>query len=54
MKEFCRRLLTFVLVFSLLPAGPVYAIGDGNINNGGGSMGQGTTKNSWSPGNEGG
>ena len=53
MKEFCRRLLTFVLVFSLLPAGAVYAIGDGNINNGGGSMGQGTTKNSWSPGNEG-
>lgn len=41
------------LVFALWPAGPVYAIGDGNINNGGGGMGQGTTQNSWSPGNEG-
>ena len=31
----------------------VYAVGDGNLDGGGGSMGQGTIQNSWSPGNEG-
>ena len=31
----------------------VFADGDGNIDNGGGDMGQGSSTNVWSPGNEG-
>ena len=32
---------------------PAFAIGDGNVDGGGGDMGQGTTNNVWNPGNEG-
>ena len=47
----------FFLVFALslflgVPT-PAYAVGEGNIDNGGGSMTQGNSQNSWSPGNEG-
>lgn len=42
-----------LMLLSLAFTVPVYAVGDGNIDNGGGSMGQGTSQNSWSPGNEG-
>ena len=43
-----------VLVFSsLLFARPVYAVGEGNIDNGGGNMGQGNSQYFWSPGNDG-
>ena len=41
------------IVLSLILSIQVYAVGDGNLDGGGGSMGQGTSQNSWSPGNEG-
>ena len=43
----------FVLLLSLFQSIPTYAVGDGNLDGGGGGMGQGTSQNSWSPGNEG-
>ncbi|MBE7728033.1 MAG: hypothetical protein E7244_27700 [Enterocloster citroniae] len=46
-------LLVFALILSLLSSVPAYAVGEGNLDGGGGSMGQGTSLNSWSPGNEG-
>ncbi len=46
------HLLFIVLMVTLSPV-TAYAIGDGNIDNGGGSMGQGTSQNSWTPGMEG-
>ena len=48
-----RRLCMFVLLLSLFQSIPTYAVGDGNLDGGGGGMGQGTSQNSWSPGNEG-
>lgn len=45
--------LAVLLSLSFLFSVPVYAVGDGNIDGGGGNMGQGTSQNSWSPGNEG-
>ena len=44
-----------VLLFlcSLLFSIPAYAIGDGNIDGGGGGMGQGSSQNKWSPGMDG-
>lgn len=50
-----RKISMFlVLVFSsLLFARPVYAVGEGNIDNGGGNMGQGNSQYFWSPGNDG-
>ena len=41
------------ILLSLILSIQVYAVGDGNLDGGGGSMGQGTSQNSWSPGNEG-
>ena len=52
-----RRLLTLFLCLLLLlsTAAPVFAAdpGDGNIDGGGGGMGQGTSANTWTPGNDG-
>lgn len=48
-----RIILTFVMLISLLVPTNVFAVGDGNIDTGGGGMGQGTSTNVWSPGNEG-
>ena len=50
-----RQLCMFVLLLSLFlfQSIPAYAVGDGNLDGGGGGMGQGTSQNSWSPGNEG-
>lgn len=53
MKKKCSLLLVSALVLSLLSSVPAYAVGEGNLDGGGGSMGQGTSMNSWSPGNEG-
>lgn len=53
MKQRFSLFLVFALILSLLSAVPVYAVGEGNLDGGGGSMGQGTSLNSWSPGNEG-
>ena len=53
MKQKISIWLVLGLLFSLLFALPVYAVGEGNLDGGGGTMGQGTSQNSWSPGNEG-
>lgn len=53
MKRKISSLLALALLLSLLFALPVYAVGEGNLDGGGGSMGQGTSQNYWSPGNEG-
>ena len=45
--------LVLAILSSLLFVLPAYAVGEGNLDGGGGSMGQGTTQNFWSPGNEG-
>lgn len=56
-KERMKRKLSFFLILVLLCSTmiglPVFAVGEGNIDGGGGSMGQGNSQNSWSPGNEG-
>lgn len=53
MRRISKRLLAVVLMLSLAVPGTVYATGEGNIDNGGGNMGQGTAENYWSAGNEG-
>ena len=53
MKKKISLLVVLLLLCSLLFAIPVYAIGEGNIDGGGGGMGQGTSQNKWSPGMEG-
>lgn len=52
MKRFLSMLLAAILCFSLSGV-PAYAIGEGNIDGGGGNMGQGTSQNFWSGGDEG-
>lgn len=46
MKQRFSLFLVFALILSLLSAVPVYAVGEGNLDGGGGSMGQGTSLNS--------
>lgn len=46
-------LLLLTLLFTSLCSTTAYAVGDGNVDNGGGGMGQGTSTDKWSPGNEG-
>ena len=53
MKRKISSLLALALLLSLLFVLPAYAVGEGNLDGGGGSMGQGTSQNYWSPGNEG-
>lgn len=48
-----KSVLVICLIMGLLTINLTYATGDGNIDNGGGDMGQGTSTNVWSPGNEG-
>ena len=52
MKRFFAILCSFCLLVCLLPA-TAFADGNGNIDGGGGSMGNGTSTNFWSPGNDG-
>ena len=47
------RILCAVFLCCWLCAIPVKAVGDGNVDGGGGSMGQGSSHNVWSPGNDG-
>ena len=42
-----RILLILTLLCSILLSIPAYAVGDGNIDGGGGDMGQGTGQNKW-------
>lgn len=53
MKQKISVLLALAISFTLMFVVPAYAIGDGNIDSGNGSIGQGTSQNSWSPGNDG-
>ena len=53
MKRLFSAFLMLSLIFCLLSPVSVYAVGDGNVDGGGGGMGDGTSTNSWTPGNEG-
>jgi len=53
MEKVKRLLLAFLMMFILSVQTNAFADGDGNIDNGGGDMGQGSSTNVWSPGNEG-
>ena len=50
-----RAKILAVLAMSLMLMSPLtaYAVGEGNLDGGGGSMGQGTSQNKWTPGMEG-
>jgi hypothetical protein len=51
-----KRIIYFLIVlilFNLIMPFSVFAVGDGNIDSGGGNMGSGTSQNKWSPGNDG-
>jgi len=51
MKKFIVLVLTAVMLFSISIC--AFAVGEGNIDNGGGGMGAGTSTNKWVPGEEG-
>ena len=53
MKRIFSVFLVLAVLCSSLCAVPAYAVGDGNVDGGGGGMGDGTSTNSWTPGNEG-
>lgn len=53
MKRIFSVFLVLALLCSSLCTVPAYAVGDGNVDGGGGGMGDGTSTNSWTPGNEG-
>lgn len=53
MKRLLALLCSLALVFCLLPSTAFAEGGNGNIDGGGGSMGQGTSSNFWNPGNDG-
>lgn len=52
-----KRILTFfiaiLMILNLIIPISVLAVGDGNIDSGGGGMGSGTSDNKWSPGYDG-
>ncbi|WP_331655481.1 hypothetical protein [Aminipila sp.] len=48
MKQLCSVLLVLTLLFTSLCSTTAYAVGDGNVDNGGGGMGQGTSTDKWS------
>lgn len=50
-----RKIFTIMVIciFLLSSITSIYAEGDGNIDNGSGGMGSGTSQNSWTPGNDG-
>ena len=51
MKRIIVFILTAIMLFSITVS--VYAVGDGNVDNGGGGMGSGTSTDKWIPGEEG-
>lgn len=53
MKRILILLIAFLMVFNLMIPISVLAVGDGNIDSGGGGMGSGTSGNKWSPGYDG-
>ncbi|MGD9567821.1 MAG: hypothetical protein AB7V48_05790 [Sedimentibacter sp.] len=53
MKQILKTLMIFTMIFSLMMPINVFAVGDGNIDSGGGDMGYGTSTDKWSPGYDG-
>lgn len=53
MRKIIKIVLIVAMVFNLMIPATVFAVGDGNIDSGGGGMGQGTSNNTWSSSNEG-
>lgn len=53
MRKLWSVLLTLAVVFCMSTPLTAYAIGEGNIDGGGGNMGDATSHGSWNPGNEG-
>ena len=53
LKRLLAFLCCFTLVFCLFPSSAFATGGNGNIDGGGGGMGQGTSSNFWTPGNDG-
>src|SRR5574344_761290 len=45
--------LCLILAITCCFSVPAFAVGDGNLDGGGGGMGGGTSTNSWNPGNDG-
>lgn len=52
MKRLLTVLCCLAFMLLLIPTDAL-AAGEGNIDQGGGNMGQGTSQNKWSPGNDG-
>ena len=53
MYKYFRRMITVVMILCLMVPVTAFAAGDGNVDSGGGGMGKGTSKNTWSSSNEG-
>ena len=53
MKRLFSVFLSLALLLCMISPVSVYAVGEGNIDGGGGGMGDGTSSNSWTPGNDG-
>jgi len=53
MKRRIIFFITILIIFNFIMPFSVFAVGDGNIDSGGGGMGSGTSQNKWSPGNDG-
>lgn len=53
MKRLITIFLSLTMALCLFSPTTVFAIGDGNVDGGGGGMGDGTSTNSWTPGNDG-
>jgi len=53
MKIILKIVIMFIMIFSLMMSMIVFAVGDGNIDSGGGGMENGTSDNKWSPGYDG-
>lgn len=54
-KCFLRQffILVIIILLGLVSISPIHAIGDGNVDGGGGDLGGGTGSNFWNPGDEG-
>lgn len=53
MKKIVTLLIVILMAFNLMMPISVFAVGDGNIDTGGGGMGSGTSGNKWTPGYDG-
>lgn len=53
MRRLWSILLTFAVVLCMFSPLTAFATGEGNIDGGGGNMGDATSHGSWNPGNEG-